>query len=153
MHRQRSNRKAAFLNCLKLPSVCVIVLNLTIGCAARTHVSDSTACADPVELTRHELYFGLQRPDSSIIRELEFGEFVNDVVAPLFADGLTIINAAGRYRLADGSEIEEPTKILILIYPDDNSVRQRIGDIIGRYRMQFGQESVGWVRTAASVCF
>jgi hypothetical protein len=144
---------AAFLHCLKLPSVCLIVLNLTTGCAARTHVSDSTACADLLELTRHELYFGLQRPDSSIIRGQEFAEFVNDVVAPLFAEGLTIIDATGRYRLADGSEIEEPTKILILIYPDDASVRQRIGEIIGRYRERFGQESVGWLRTAVSVCF
>ena len=41
-----------------------------------------------------------------------------------------------------GIIIEEPTKLVILIYPNSREKRQAIQDIINLYKSQFQQESV-----------
>ena len=124
------------------------------GCAtALSSGSQSEACAEPVETTRHELYFGLQRPDGSVIRAEEFETFLDEVVEPHFPEGLTVIDAAGKYRTADGSILDEATKLLVLVYPDSDEVRGRIRSVIAQYCTRFDQESVGWVRTAVRACF
>jgi len=131
----------------------VILLAVT-GCATPVSTGASgTACADPIVTTRHELFFGLQKPDSSIVSEGEFAAFMRDIVRPRFPDGATLISADGQYQLADGTRIEEPTKILVLIYPDSAEIREKIGEVITQFRERFRQESVGWVRTTARVCF
>ena len=120
------------------------------GCAGViSTASESVACAEPHQTTRHELYFGQKRPDGTPIREDEFENFINVAVTPLFPAGLTVFDAVGQYRTERGLVVGESTKVLVLIYPDDQEVRNRIADIIAQYRALFQQESVGWVRTSA----
>jgi hypothetical protein len=78
---------------------------------------------------------------------------MKETVRPHFSDGLTLIDADGQYQLADGTSIDESTKVLILVHPDNQEVRNRVGAIITQYRARFQQESVGWVRTSAPACF
>lgn len=85
--------------------------------------------------------------------EGEFLGFLDDVVSPLFPDGLTVVDASGRFRTAAGQAIVEPTKVAILVYPDDAEVRGKIRQIISAYRHRFDQESVGWVRSTVRACF
>ena len=116
MRRSRIDGLAPLGMRLTLFRALLICLPFVLGCAKAGPVGQqSSPCATPVETTRHELFLGLQLPDSSLIGDQEFDEFVAEVVNPLFQEGLTIIDAAGQYRLADGRKIEEPSKILLLI--------------------------------------
>jgi hypothetical protein len=136
-----------------LAAFCALLLPV-FGCAKTVSSGTGAAvCTDPEKTTRHELLFGLRRPDSSIISDEEFAVFLIEVINPRFPHGLTLINAAGQYQSADGTRIDEPTKVLVLIYPDNQEVREKIGEIVYQYRERFRQESVGWIRTAARACF
>ena len=139
---------------LRLITVLLVLVTTVNGCTRSLPPGSGTAfCANPIKTTRHELLFGQQRPDSSIIADEEFAAFMDEVVTPLFPAGLTLIDASGQYQSANGRRIEEPTKVLILVYPDVAKVRENIREIITQYLARFRQESVGWVRTAARACF
>ena len=100
-----------------------------------------------------QVSIGLELPGGNEIRETDFDTFLNLVVTPLFPDGLTVFDAEGQYKTAAGALVDEQTKVVVLIYPDNAEVRERIAEIIARYRSQFRQESVGWVRTSACASF
>jgi hypothetical protein len=88
-----------------------------------------------------ELYFGRSRT-KGIISEAEFQKFLDTEITPLFPDGLTVIDANGQFRNRAGIIIKEPTKILVLIYPNSREKTQAIQNIINLYKSQFQQESV-----------
>lgn len=88
-----------------------------------------------------ELYFGRSRTEG-IISEAEFQKFLDTEITPRFPDGLTVIDANGQFRNRAGIIIKEPTKILVLIYPNSPEKKQAIQNIINLYKSQFQQESV-----------
>ena len=92
-------------------------------------------------------------PDGSAIREADFEAFLTAIVTPLFSEGLTVFDASGQLRTADGVLVDEATKVVVLVYPDTEEVRESIAEIIAQYRARFQQESVGWVRTSACASF
>ena len=77
-----------------------------------------------------------------IISEAEFQKFLDTEITPRFPDGLTVIDANGQFRNRAGIIIKEPTKILVLIYPNSPEKKQAIQNIINLYKSQFQQESV-----------
>jgi hypothetical protein len=124
------------------------------ACATSTSVATtSQVCAAPERTTRHELLFGLGKPDGTAVTAAEFDQFVDQVVTPRFEQGLTVIESRGQWRYADGRTAKEPSRVLVLIDPDDAETRQDIEAIITEYRRRFQQESVGWVRSPVLVCF
>lgn len=132
----------------------LLVMCSATGCAGvHQSVRGSRECGVQTLTTRHELFFGLQLPGGNEIRETDFDTFLNSVVTPLFPDGLTVLDAEGQYRTVAGELVDEPTKVVVLIYPDNAEVRERIAEIIALYRSRFRQESVGWVRTPACASF
>ena len=139
---------------LSVPASLCVLLCTVNGCTtAVASIRDNQLCANPVMTTRHELYLGMRRPDSSVVTELQFADFVSEEVSQHFPEGFTVVDANGQYQLANGTRIEEPAKILVLVYPDDLEVREKIRDLVLEYQTRFGQESVGWVRTPARACF
>jgi hypothetical protein len=50
---------------------------------------------------RTELFFGTAKPGGAVTEE-EFRTFLDEVVTPLFPDGLTVVKADGQFRGADG---------------------------------------------------
>ena len=132
----------------------LLISHTAAGCArAPQAIGISVACGVQNQTTRHELFFGLELPDGSSIREADFESFLKTVVTPLFPDGLTVFDATGQYRTADGTSIDEATKVVVLVYPDTQEVRERVREIVTQYRARFRQESVGWVRTPACASF
>ncbi len=132
----------------------LLVMHSATGCAGvHQPARGSRECGVQTLTTRHELFFGLELPGGNEIHETDFDTFMNSVVTPLFPDGLTVLDAEGQYRTAAGVLVDEPTKVVVLIYPDNAEVRERIAEIIAQYRSQFRQESVGWVRTPACASF
>jgi hypothetical protein len=55
---------------------------------------------------RTELYFGTAKP-AGAVTEAEFKKFLDDVVTPLFPDGLTVIKGDGQFKGEDGVTIKE----------------------------------------------
>jgi hypothetical protein len=124
------------------------------ACASSASVAPtSQLCAATERTTRHELLLGLGKPDGTEVTAAEFEQFIDQVVTPLFPEGLTVIDGRGQWRYADGRIAKEPSKVLMLIDPDDAETRRSIETIITEYRRRFQQESVGWVRSPVLVCF
>lgn len=107
----------------------------------------------PAKLERTELYFGLSRPDGRTVTAEQWQIFVNDVITPRFPAGLSVIDAAGQWRSADGSIAHEPSKLLLLIHPADTASETAIEAIRTRYRERFQQASVLKVTVSARAEF
>jgi hypothetical protein len=98
---------------------------------------------------RTTLYFGLARPKGSV-SELEWQVFLRDEVTLRFPEGLTVWEAEGQWKAADGGIGHERTKVLLLVHPDTAAAREAVQTVIARYRAKFEQESVLW--ETARVC-
>jgi hypothetical protein len=98
---------------------------------------------DGDKFARTELYFGTAKPDGSVTEE-EFAVFLDEVITPLFPEGLTLVSALGQFLGSAGVIIQENSKLLILLYPAElrkaNSVK--IETIRETYKETFQQESV-----------
>jgi hypothetical protein len=95
---------------------------------------------------REELYFGMRKPDATLVTEAEWQAFVDSVVTPRFPEGLTVLTGYGQYQ-ADGEPlVREPTKVLILIHRGGPDAERRIREIAALYCLRFDQKSVMRVR-------
>ena len=92
---------------------------------------------------RTELFFGSSRPEGEVT-DAEFQQFLDGVVKPRFPDGLTLLAGVGQFRGADGVPVHERSRVLILLYPDDDRGEnsKRIEEIRAAYKSQFRQQSV-----------
>jgi hypothetical protein len=92
---------------------------------------------------RTELFFGTAKPGGFVTDE-EFKTFLDQVVTPLFPDGLTVIKADGQFKGADGLTIKEDSYVLILLYPlESHKISSKHVDAVREaYMTQHQQESV-----------
>jgi hypothetical protein len=83
------------------------------------------------------------RPKACGAKE-EFKAFLDEVVTPLFPDGLTVVRADGQFRGADGLTIKEDSYVLIVLYPvEGQKASSRNLDFIRtEYMRRHQQESV-----------
>lgn len=93
-------------------------------------------------VARTELFFGLARPDGSLISDNEFQHFVDREVTPRFPQGLTLLTGNGQFRNTDGTTVRESAKVLILLYPRDKAHSRHIEAIRAAYVQAFEQASV-----------
>jgi hypothetical protein len=93
---------------------------------------------------RTELYFGSNKPDGTVVTPEQFQQFLNDVITPLFPDGLTLLTGFGQFRGSSGVIERERSMVLILLYPVETARTsgQHIETIRSAYEKQFQQESV-----------
>jgi hypothetical protein len=93
---------------------------------------------------RTELFFGMSRPDGGTISESEWEHFLDTEVTPRFPDGLTVLSAAGQWQGENNDIVEEPSKVLILLYPREaiSESHTEIEEIRAAYEKAFQQESV-----------
>lgn len=90
-----------------------------------------------------ELFFGLSKPDGSMVTDEEFERFLEHEVTPRFPDGLTLLVGTGQFKNSKGEIIREKSRLLILFYPfGENRSNDRIEQIRNVYKGIFGQESV-----------
>lgn len=122
----------------------LVALLLVAGCRAPLPVTRT--------MTRSEVYFGLSRPDGTLVSADAFGTFVAAEIAPRFPDGFTILNAQGHWREADGDLVTEESRLLILFTTTPAQARA-IDEICHAYRDQFGQEAVLRATSPAWVTF
>ena len=124
---------------------CVTVRDGNAG-GAKAEVYDST-------IIKTELFFGLCRPDGSIVSESEWDRFVDEYITPRFREGLTIVDANGQWMMRTGEVVKEKTKIVILLHVDNEAVNASIEYVRDKYKKLFQQESVVRVSTYTGVVF
>ncbi|MXP63969.1 DUF3574 domain-containing protein [Roseomonas sp. M0104] len=102
-----------------------------------------------------ELFFGRSVPGGGTVGEAEWDAFLADTVTPAFPQGLTVQDAQGQWRGADGEVVREPAKRLLLVLPETSADRAdaRVAPLAENYRARFRQESVLRLQHAACVAF
>jgi Protein of unknown function (DUF3574) len=136
-----------------------IVLLCAFGLAAcDTFAQKAVAPVCPVagqgRYTIVQLFFGRDISGRGPISEAEWNDFVVRAITPQFPDGFTVIDGAGQYYdQENGKLIREPSKILLVAADPDSDLRIRIGSVIGAYRAQFKQRSVGVITSEACAAF
>ncbi|GAA4831506.1 DUF3574 domain-containing protein [Saccharopolyspora rosea] len=102
------------------------------------------------------LLFGTQRPDGGApVTDEQFHGFLDEVVTPLFPDGLTVEDAYGQYRDSHGRIERERSYRLTLLHPESEAPRDdaRIDHVRKTYQQRFAQESVARVDERTRVDF
>lgn len=89
-----------------------------------------------------KLYFGRGKPGGGVVTEEEWLAFLGEEVTPAFPDGLTVLEAQGQWRDAQGRIVKEPSKVLVLFHEDTPARREALTRIVGSYKKKFNQESV-----------
>ena len=112
-------------------------------------------CRDPAKPTlRAEMFFGRTIGGRLAVGERQWTTFLNREIAPRFPDGLTVIDAQGRWRdPATGAIVREPAKLVIVVTADDAAARERIAAAAAAYKQRFRQKSVGVVTQIVCAVF
>jgi hypothetical protein len=120
--------------------VCVLVA----GCSAPAHWPHARVASPGSRWIRTELFFGLSEPDGSLIDAADWNAFLDEHILPRFPEGLTVLDATGRYLDKQQRTIKEPSKVVIFFYAPDRSVaaNSNLTAIAAEYCSQFKQESV-----------
>jgi hypothetical protein len=112
--------------------------------------TDNATC-EPlgVAYMRTTLYLGMRRP-GGMVSEPEWQAFLKNEVTPRFPDGLTVLEADGQWRRADGSIGRERSKVLVILHDEKPATLASLSSLVVRYKEAFTQQSVLW--ETARVC-
>lgn len=134
-----------------LPVTAAVPLLAAMVFALAACVSPQRSSCRPGEqpAVQDTLYFGTGRPGGPVTAE-DWSKFLAATVTPRFPQGLTVSQASGQWRAADGTIVHESTYVLSLIHPDGAPSETAIAEIVATYKSAFRQESV--LRTRAETC-
>ena len=118
------------------------------GCAS--HGPSRGPCVVGERRSSVDLYFGLSVKDAPDVSDAQFADFLDKEVTPRFPQGLTVINAQGRWRMADGQIVREPSKIVQIVLPGAPDDLTKLDAVREAYKRQFHQEAV--LETISKTC-
>lgn len=128
----------------------IVGLALTLTACASMH---QFTCKSGEQLAIHDsLYFGTAKPTGVVTPE-EWAEFLRGTVTPRFPQGLTVWQASGQWRSADGSILQEASNVLNLVHPNDEPSEKAVLEVVATYKSQFRQEAVLRVKVHACASF
>jgi Protein of unknown function (DUF3574) len=130
----------------QLASVVLAAAVATAGCAAP---GSMTCRSGEQRLVSETLYLGTATPDG-VVDAAEWTRFLQQSVTPRFPEGLTVWQASGQWRGADGKIVEEPSHVLNLVHAGDSASERKVEEIASEYKSRFRQEAV--LRTRTAVC-
>lgn len=125
-----------------LPALAVA---LALSACAAPPAAPVIACPDGLRQgVVAELFFGRNRDGAQVVGEAAWDAFLATEVTPRFPDGLTVLDAIGQWRGADGRAEREASKLLILALPGASPAEaaSRLEPLAEAYRRRFQQESV-----------
>ena len=91
-----------------------------------------------------ELFFGLNRPDGTKIRESDWEAFSDTVISKVFTKGATILKSDGRWLDGDNL-IKEESRVVIYfskIYEMTDEFSDKIDIIRDKYKLYYQQQAV-----------
>ena len=101
-----------------------------------------------------DLYFGLSKPDGSIVSESEWKHFKETEVARIFKDGSTTMIASGLwYDSATHQLIAEPSYVVISVHKNSPQISKQIDTLRLLYKAMFKQQSILRVDKNVKVSF
>lgn len=95
------------------------------------------------------LYFGTGKPNGLVTTE-EWTTFLEATVTPRFPQCLSVSEASGQWRGANGAIVNESTHVLHLEHPNDAHSEKSVAKIVASYKTQFQQEAA--LRVKANTC-
>ena len=112
----------------------------------------SAACPEGQAPAREvRLYLGRNVGGQPAVSEADFTSFLDAEVTPRFPDGLTVLDAQGRWHTGSGAIEAEASKVLVLILPaDGGGAEAGVAAVRDAYRRVFHQESV--LMTSQDIC-
>lgn len=124
---------------VKLAVAGVALAAMLNGCVA----IDRLSCPKGGRRATAELVFGRVSSDGTGgVSEADFTDFLDKSVSPRFPDGLTVIDAEGRWKPPAGSSIHEPAKIVMIVLPGGLDDRAKLDAVRDDYKKRFHQQSV-----------
>ena len=136
----------------KLISAAISVLALSIITEAAAQPLECRGSQKPSQVA--ELMFGRNIGDRARVSEREWVRFVDREIAPRFPDGLTVLNASGRWREpGSGKIIRERSKVVQIVLPGQAADLTRLDEVAKAYKRRFKQRSVGLIVRPACVSF
>jgi Protein of unknown function (DUF3574) len=136
-----------------MPDACRVFVVLAAGALASCATASRLGCdAGEQRLVTTTLYFGTAKTVGVVGNEAWLA-FLAEVVTPRFPQGLTVTDAAGQWRSANGEIVRETSHALTLVHPDDDASDHAIDEIVARYKSSFEQEAVMRTRSPACVSF
>ncbi|HMQ69305.1 MAG TPA: DUF3574 domain-containing protein [Ignavibacteria bacterium] len=91
-----------------------------------------------------ELFFGLNKPDGSVISEQEWESFADTVISKTFSKGATILKSDGRW-LSGDTLIKEDSRVVIYfsrIFEMTEEFSDKIDLLREKYKKYYDQEAV-----------
>jgi hypothetical protein len=123
----------------------ILLCTLFTGCCTSSNPGYSPLAESAGhDWIRTELFFGLAKTDGSVVGAEEWNIFLDERILRRFPEGLTVLEATGRYLDNQKRTVKEPSKVVILFYTPDQmaAANSNITLIVTEYCLQFGQESV-----------
>ena len=116
----------------------VLALGLA-GCAEMSH-----GCPKAGMRATAELVFGRSsdNPAHPSVTEADFTRFLDEEVTPRFPDGLTVIDAQGRWSAPAGGAVHEQSKMVMIVLPGRDDDRRKLDQVREAYKRRYDQQSV-----------
>jgi hypothetical protein len=128
---------------VRLLSLSAVLAAMLVGCATPSVPPAEALCTNDGYKATAELVFGRVSDDGTPgVSEADFAQFLDREVSPRFPEGLTVIDAEGRWTPPAGSMIHEPAKLVMIVLkgaPDDKS---KLDAVRQAYKTRFHQRSV-----------
>ena len=123
---------------------------LAAGCATKPTPSPPP-CASLSERPTAEIVFGRVSEDGQGgVSESAFTRFLQEEVNSRFPDGLTVVDAQGRWTPPAGSEIHDPSKMVMIVLRGASDDRDKLEAIRTAYDRRYHQPAV--LVTADAAC-
>lgn len=133
--------------------VSVVLAAMVSGCVDAPPPSPPPPCLSGGQRQAAELVFGRVSPAGPGVSEKDFAHFLDEEVSPRFSDGLTVIDAQGRWTPPAGSVIHEPSKMVMIVLPGRPDDLARLQAIRAAYTRRYHQPSVLLMDSPACVSF
>jgi hypothetical protein len=136
-----------------LPLACALTALAALA-PASAHSQGAVPCRAPAQSMQViELMFGRSVEGRLVVGEREWVRFLAREITPRFPDGLSVVDAAGQYKTADGRIAHEPSKLVIIVAPEGSETQDRVAVIEAAYKKQFRQQKVVVVTRAVCASF
>src|SRR5581483_6644300 len=111
------------------------------GCASAPRAAH---CLQGGQRETAELVFGRVTgdPNQPGVSEADFAHFLDKEVRPRFPDGLTVMDAQGRWTPPAGTPIREPSKMVMIVLPGRADDGDKLEAVRQAYKVRFNQQSV-----------
>lgn len=144
-----SPAKALRIGAVRAGLALILGAVLLAGCATPA----PPACGADTGARTAELYFGRSIKAGGEVPDDVFIRFLDEVVTPLFPDGLTVSDAQGRWRAPTGETVRENSEVVMIVLPGHADDRAHLEAVRQAYRQRFHQDSVLLVTSPACVAF